>query len=191
MLIGSQSDAVARVVQVNASKQVGVLTYGQLRLRCAVGRAGVRPLKREGDAATPLGVWPLRQLLYRADKVRRPRAALPIEPIEPADGWCDAQNDRNYNRLVSLPYPASAEELWRGDDLYDIVVVLGYNDEPRVRGRGSAIFMHVARHDFAPTAGCLALRRSDLLLLLESPQPPRWIDTRPHALAQRTRRGFM
>ena len=78
------------------------------------------------------------------------------------DGWCDATGDRNYNRPISHPYPASAERMWRQDQLYDIVVVLGYNDRPRVRGRGSALFLHVARPNLAPTEGCIALRRSDL-----------------------------
>jgi len=105
-------------------------------------------------------------VLYRADRMKRPRTLLPVRPLDPDDGWCDAIGDRNYNRPVRLPYPAGAERLWREDGLYDIVVVLDYNDRPRARGRGSAIFMHVARPDYAPTEGCLALARAHLLRLL-------------------------
>ena len=95
------------------------------------------------------------------------RTALPLRSIGVLDGWCDDPLDRNYNRRVRHPYPASAERLWRSDHLYDLVVVLGYNDRPRVAGRGSAIFMHVAGPGYAPTAGCIALRLPDLKRLLE------------------------
>jgi L,D-peptidoglycan transpeptidase YkuD (ErfK/YbiS/YcfS/YnhG family) len=110
-------------------------------------------------------------VLYRRDRQRPPRTALPLRPIHVDDGWCDAPDDRNYNRRVRLPYPASAENLWRSDNLYDVVVVLDYNLRPRTRGRGSAIFMHLARADYAPTAGCIALRRSHLLLMLSRLAP--------------------
>jgi L,D-peptidoglycan transpeptidase YkuD (ErfK/YbiS/YcfS/YnhG family) len=105
-------------------------------------------------------------VLYRADRIRRPLTRLPIKAIGRADGWCDAPADRNYNRFVRLPYGASAEALWRPDALYDVLVVLSHNTTPRVRGGGSAIFMHVAREGYAPTEGCVALRREHLLMLL-------------------------
>jgi L,D-peptidoglycan transpeptidase YkuD (ErfK/YbiS/YcfS/YnhG family) len=108
----------------------------------------------------------MRQLLYRPDRGSVPHTALPVKPIAPDDGWCDAPGDRAYNRPVHLPYPASAEQLWREDHLYDLVVVLGYNDDPVVPGQGSAIFLHLARPDFAPTEGCVALSRDDLLTVL-------------------------
>jgi L,D-peptidoglycan transpeptidase YkuD (ErfK/YbiS/YcfS/YnhG family) len=123
--------------------------------------------KREGDGATPTGTWRLRGVLYRADRLRHPRTALVIRPLRADDGWCDDPADRNYNRPVKHPYPASAERLWRADGLYDVLVVLDCNACPRVRGRGSAIFMHVAQPDHAPTAGCIALARVHLLFVLE------------------------
>lgn len=135
-------------------------------LPCALGRSGRRALKREGDGATPSGTYFLERVLYRADRCQRPRTGLPVAGISPADGWCDAIADRNYNRPVRHPYPASAEVLWRSDGLYDVVVVLDCNRRPRIRGRGSAIFMHVARPGFEPTEGCIALRRADLLHVL-------------------------
>jgi L,D-peptidoglycan transpeptidase YkuD (ErfK/YbiS/YcfS/YnhG family) len=145
----------------------GVLKLGDLVLPCALGRSGRRTLKREGDGATPVGRWCLLQVLYRADRIRRPATALPVRQIKPDAGWCDAPADRNYNRPVRHPYPASAERLWRTDGLYDIVVVLSHNVRPRVRGGGSAIFMHVAQPGYSPTAGCIALRGEHLRRLLE------------------------
>ena len=114
-----------------------------------------------------MGVWRAVRVLYRADRVRRPRTALPVTAIGRADGWCDAPEDRNYNRFVRHPYPASAERMWREDRLYDIVVVLDHNRVPRVRRGGSAIFLHLARSAFAPTEGCVAFREADLRRLLE------------------------
>jgi L,D-peptidoglycan transpeptidase YkuD (ErfK/YbiS/YcfS/YnhG family) len=105
-------------------------------------------------------------VLYRADRIARPRTRLPVRAIGDHDGWCDDPADRNYNRLVRLPSRQSAEGLRRADHLYDLVLVLGYNDRPRVRGRGSAIFMHLARPGFTPTDGCIALTQHDLLMLL-------------------------
>ncbi|MEZ5852679.1 MAG: L,D-transpeptidase family protein [Hyphomicrobiaceae bacterium] len=134
--------------------------------RCALGRTGRHGRKREGDGATPVGRWRLLDVLYRADRVSRPRTALPVRAIRAEDGWCDAAGDRNYNRPVTHPYPASAERLWRPDALYDLVVVLDYNVRRRVRGRGSAIFMHVARPGYAPTEGCIALSERDMRNIL-------------------------
>ena len=140
--------------------------WAELRLPCALGRSGRRALKREGDGATPVGAWPIREAFYRADRLRRPRTAIPLRAIRRNWGWCDAPADRNYNRFVRLPYPVSAESLWRDDGAYDIIVVLGYNDHPRRRGGGSAIFVHLARPGYTPTEGCVALSMRDLRLLL-------------------------
>jgi L,D-peptidoglycan transpeptidase YkuD (ErfK/YbiS/YcfS/YnhG family) len=144
----------------------GVLLFRGTRLRAAFGRGGIRADKQEGDGATPAGLLPLRRVLYRADRVRRPVAALPIEPIAPNDGWCDDPAHGDYNRLVTLPHAARHEALWRRDGLYDVIGVLGWNDAPVLPGRGSAIFLHVARPDYAPTEGCVALGLDDVLHLL-------------------------
>ena len=133
---------------------------------CALGRSGTRVLKREGDGASPSGRFAILEVFYNPDRTRRPLMSLPLRVIAKTDGWCDAAQDRNYNRKVKLPYSASAEHLHRDDGLYDVVVVLDYNIRPRVRNRGSAIFMHVARPGFLPTEGCIALRRIDLLRVL-------------------------
>ncbi len=139
---------------------------GGLRLPCALGRSGRRVTKREGDGATPIGAFRVRRAFYRPDRLMRPLTRVPLTPLEPDDGWCDAPGDRNYNRKVKHPYPASAERMWREDHLYDVVIVLDHNERPRVQGGGSAVFIHCARPGFSPTAGCIAFRRPDLLRLL-------------------------
>jgi L,D-peptidoglycan transpeptidase YkuD (ErfK/YbiS/YcfS/YnhG family) len=142
------------------------LAWHGRRLRCALGRGGITTAKREGDGATPAGPLPLRRLLYRADRLAPPPGSLPREPIGPNDGWCDDPAHADYNRAVTLPHEARHERLSRDDHLYDLVAVLGWNDDPVMPGRGSAIFLHVARADFAPTEGCVALALPDLLSLL-------------------------
>mgnify|MGYP002620576644 FL=1 len=160
--------AIRKIVvrSLNPQNQRGWLTCGNLVFRCALGRGGILALKREGDGATPRGQFRLETARYRTDRLGRPRTVLPLSATRTDDGWCDAANDRNYNRAVTHPYPASAEKLWRTDGLYDVFVVLDYNRRPRQRGRGSAIFLHVAGEGLAPTEGCVALARRDLLKLL-------------------------
>ncbi len=140
----------------------GFLIGPGLKFRAACGRAGLTAHKQEGDGATPLGHLPLERVLYRADRVKPPRCAVPLEPIGPDEGWCDDPDDAAYNRMVRLPYPGRHEELWRRDSLYDIIGVLGWNTAPIIRNRGSAIFLHIATADYAPTAGCIALALADL-----------------------------
>ena len=136
---------------------------------CALGKGGVRPEaeKREGDGATPLGRYPLRRVLYRPDRVSAPQTALEAAPLSPGDGWCDDPAHGAYNRPVRLPFAASHERLWRDDGIYDVIVVLGHNDDPPLAGKGSAVFLHVARADYAPTLGCVALALPELLEVLK------------------------
>ena len=144
----------------------GRLVLREQVYRAALGRGGARLDKLEGDGATPIAVLPLRRVLYRADRVRAPECAVAVEPIAPDDGWCDDPAERDYNRMIRLPHDGHYEELWRRDALYDVVGVLGWNDAPVERGRGSAIFLHVARADYAPTEGCIALALDDLRRVL-------------------------
>lgn len=148
--------------------------------RCVLGRGGVvsAAQKREGDGASPAGKWPVRRVYFRPDRVGAPKTLLPLVPLSPHDGWCDDPAHPLYNRPVSLPFAASHEKLWREDHAYDLIVELGYNDDPVVRDRGSAIFMHVAKPDFSPTEGCIALEMEDLLAVLELLQPGSTIEIR-------------
>jgi L,D-peptidoglycan transpeptidase YkuD (ErfK/YbiS/YcfS/YnhG family) len=159
--------AQLRVMSLSAGAKTGWLTWGNQRVRCAIGRGGRKAVNREGDGATPLGRFALKNAYYRADRIGRPRIGRPLRTLRRDDGWCDAMGDRNYNRPVRHPYAASAECMWREDELYDLVVVLDYNLRPRIAGRGSAIFLHCARVDYAPTEGCIAVRREELVRLLQ------------------------
>jgi L,D-peptidoglycan transpeptidase YkuD (ErfK/YbiS/YcfS/YnhG family) len=154
-------DAMDLVVEA-----AGWACWGARRMRCALGKGGIRAPKREGDFATPAGAFVLRRVLYRADRSAAPTTRLPIAAIAENDGWCDDPADAAYNRPVTLPYRARAERLWRDDRLYDLVVVLGHNDAPPVAGAGSAIFLHVAAPDYTPTEGCVALAADDLRRVL-------------------------
>jgi len=149
----------------------GRIAFGHQVRQAALGRASIVALKREGDGGTPLGRLPVRQVLYRADRMRRPPTRLPLHAIRDRDAWCEDPADRNYNRLVTLDAGAGADVLKRDDHLYDLVIVLGYNDRPRVRGKGSAIFVHLAREGFKPTLGCVALSQHDLMMLLADLKP--------------------
>jgi len=149
----------------------GRIAFGHQVRQAALGRASIVALKREGDGGTPLGRLPVRQVLYRADRMRRPPTRLPLHAIRDRDAWCEDPADRNYNRLVTLDAGAGADVLKRDDHLYDLVIVLGYNDRPRVRGKGSAIFVHLAREGFKPTRGCIALSQHDLMMLLADLKP--------------------
>lgn len=160
---------------------LGTLAVGGQRYPCVLGRSGVTGDKREGDLKTPIGDFALRRLHYRADRMARPRTGLPVSAIGTDDGWCDDPGHSDYNGPVKLPFDASHERLWRDDHVYDLVVEIGYNDDLPVPGRGSAIFLHVARDDRAGTEGCVALARVDLLGALEKISAGSRIRIRPPA----------
>jgi len=140
-----------------------VADWGKAPRRCAVGRGGIARKLREGDGITPVGSWPLRSVLYRADRLPAPSCVLAVSALAPDDGWCEAPDDPDYNRLIKLPHPSGSESMWRDDALYDVVLVVGYNDSPVVPGRGSAIFLHLARPGYSPTAGCVAMALPDVI----------------------------
>ena len=144
----------------------GDFMFQSKTFRAALGRGGVSADKREGDGATPSGLMPLRRVLYRPDRRDAPHCAVPLLPLAPTDGWCDDPTRPAYNQPVRLPVDASAETLWRDDALYDVIGVLGWNDDPVQPGRGSAIFLHIARSDFGPTEGCVALALDHLVQVL-------------------------
>lgn len=149
----------------------GILTLGDKVYPCALGKSGVADIKTEGDNKSPVGQFKLRSVYYRYDKLDEPiYCQVPLMALLKEDGWCDDPKDNAYNKSVMLPYHASAEALWREDDLYDVLVVLGYNDEPVMPGKGSAIFMHVAKDlgdsDYLGTQGCVSLTKEDLLEIL-------------------------
>jgi L,D-peptidoglycan transpeptidase YkuD (ErfK/YbiS/YcfS/YnhG family) len=151
---------------INACSSRGILALGATRFPCRLGKIGRRFRKREGDGASPVGVFRLKQLYYRSDKMGRPSTKLKARPLTRADGWCDAPSHFAYNRLVQLPFGASHEVLWRGDNAYDLVISTSHNQRPRIRGFGSAIFLHIT-NGTKGTEGCIALSEKHLRMVLE------------------------
>jgi len=151
----------------------GTLGLSQHRVRCALGKGGVRPAgdKREGDGASPLGIWPIRYVFYRPDRLEAPETALKLVALSPDDGWCDDPSSPFYNQHVKLPFAAGHENLWRDDHVYDVIVVLGHNDDPPVAGMGSAIFFHLARENYSGTEGCVAVALDDMREFLREARP--------------------
>jgi L,D-peptidoglycan transpeptidase YkuD (ErfK/YbiS/YcfS/YnhG family) len=154
------------IVSALPGKTIGTARFGDRNYRCALGRGAMRGDKREGDGATPVGRFALRRLFYRADRLQRPSTGLPVQALDVHDGWCDDVADPAYNRLVRLPFAARHEVLWRADHIYDLLLVIGHNDAPVKAGAGSAVFIHLARDDYAPTDGCVAFAAADLLEIL-------------------------
>jgi L,D-peptidoglycan transpeptidase YkuD (ErfK/YbiS/YcfS/YnhG family) len=152
------------VITINSN---AVITWHGHKTRCALGKGGLCHAadKREGDGATPMGTYTLRRLLYRADRLETPKSILPCRALRRDDGWCDDPADAAYNRPVMHPYPATHETMWREDHVYDLIGILSHNDSPPTAGLGSAIFMHLARPDYSPTRGCIALNENDLRAL--------------------------
>src|SRR4051812_7037513 len=144
----------------------GWLLAGPLALPVALGRGGIRANKREGDGGTPRGTFRLRRLWWRADRITRPMTHLPVRRIRGEDGWCEDPRDRHYNQPIRLRPDHPGDRLKRADRLYDLIIELDHNTRPRIAGRGSAVFVHVARPGLAPTAGCVALKADSLQRLI-------------------------
>ncbi|WP_338048598.1 L,D-transpeptidase family protein [Phaeovibrio sulfidiphilus] len=155
-----------RVSVSSVGATTGTLVAGALVFPCTLGRTGVSDARVEGDGKTPLGCFSLRQVYYRPDRESPPETGLPVAPLRPEQGWCDDPRDPAYNREVTLPFAPSHEVLWREDALYDLLCVIGYNDDPVVPFQGSAIFLHVAPPEGRPTQGCVALEKEALRQVL-------------------------
>jgi L,D-peptidoglycan transpeptidase YkuD (ErfK/YbiS/YcfS/YnhG family) len=160
----------------------GTLTFAGHTYDCMVGQHGIAAPKYEDDGCTPAGLFHMREVRYRADRLATPpQSGLPIFKAKQTDGWCDDPEDVAYNRVVTLPYQSDAEPMWRDDHLYDVLAVIGYNDAPVVSGCGSAIFMHVMRpptDDHQYTAGCVSMKIENVLAVLAACTPSTMIDIR-------------
>ena len=147
----------------------GYLTAGGKTYRAVYGKGGIGTKMRVGDGVSPEGTWPLRRAFYRPDRLDEPKTGLPIEASTPNHAWCDVSGDPKYNQFVMLPYPTDSEieeKFWREDHLYDLVVVIGYNDDPIIDGKGSGIFFHVVRPEYSPSAGCASISLEDMLEIM-------------------------
>ena len=157
----------------------GILLAGRQAIPVVLGRTGILADKREGDGATPRGRFRILRLWWRADRAPRPRTLLAARRIDRATAWCESPADRRYNRPFRRSANEPGDHLWRDDHLYDLVIEISHNTRPRVAGRGSAVFVHVARPDRSATAGCVALAAADLRRLLGRLGPRTRIDIRP------------
>ncbi len=154
------------VTRIAGAPARGRLSCGARVISCALGSSGITHRKREGDGATPAGRFKIVKTFFRPNKNFCRPCGLTATAIRKQDGWCDDPHNGRYNRQVRLPFRARHETLWRDDGLYDVIIVLDYNFRPRISGRGSAIFLHLARRDLAPTAGCIAVSRAEMRRLL-------------------------
>ena len=163
---GNRPLAKIRIRAIAGNPRRGWLSAGGRAVPVALGRGEIRANKREGDGCTPKGTFRPRRLWWRADRHPRPRTLLPVRAIGPEDAWCEDPQSRNYNRPLQLNGVAAGDRLKRKDHLYDFIVEIDHNTCPRIAGRGSAVFLHLARDNFGPTAGCVSMTKSAMLRLL-------------------------
>ncbi len=143
------------------------LTFGNYKVKCAIGKRGIKTKKREGDLITPKGTFKIKVILYRGDRVKHLKTKINKIKIRKNMGWCDDPKSKQYNKLIKLPFNFNSEMLYRKDNIYDIIIVLNFNMKPVVKNKGSAIFIHVAKKNYSPTKGCVALKKFELRKLIE------------------------
>ena len=148
-------------------KKSGYLEYKNLKFRCALGKAGIKNKKKEGDNITPEGTFKIIKVYYRPDKIKNIAISIKKKKIKKNIGWCDDPVSNSYNKEIKLPSRFSHEKLYRKDNLYDLILVLNYNTNPIIKNKGSAIFIHIAKKKYEPTAGCIALKKKDLVEIIK------------------------
>tara|TARA_X000000368_G_scaffold404029_1_gene379631 strand:+ start:1704 stop:2195 length:492 start_codon:yes stop_codon:yes gene_type:complete len=142
------------------------IKFGNYKIKCAIGKRGISSKKREGDNYTPRGTFKFKGLLYRKDRVLNIKTSLFKKSIKENMGWCDDTNSKHYNKLIKFPFRYSAEKLYRSDYIYDIILIMDYNQNPVIKGKGSAIFLHISKKNYSPTLGCIAIKKKHMRLLL-------------------------
>jgi len=145
-----------------------VLKYKNFHYKCAIGKNGITNNKIEGDKSTPSGIYSIKKIYYRRDRLSLPKLDFQMIPISQNFGWCDDIRSSYYNKFIKFPFSHSAENLYRKDEIYNIVCVINYNTDPIIKNKGSAIFLHIANTNYSGTAGCLALNQDDLIELLKN-----------------------
>jgi L,D-peptidoglycan transpeptidase YkuD (ErfK/YbiS/YcfS/YnhG family) len=149
-------------------KKSGYLKYKNFKFRCALGKNGIKKKIKEGDNITPKGIFRITKIYYRHDRIGNLKTLIKKTKIKKNIGWCDDSKSNFYNQQIKLPYKFNYEKLYRNDRIYDLLAVLNYNTNPVVKNKGSAIFIHIARNNYKPTAGCVALKKGDLIKLLQT-----------------------
>ena len=147
-------------------KNSGFLSYKNLKFRCAVGKAGIKKKKKEGDNITPKGIFKITKIYYRSDKIKNIKTPIKTIKIKKNMGWCDDPHSKHYNKQIKLPSRFSHEKLYRKDNLYDLFLVINYNTNPIIKNKGSAIFLHITKDSYKKTKGCIALKKGDLIQLI-------------------------
>ena len=151
---------------MNIELKNNFLYFQKYKLRCSVGKRGISIKKREGDKKTPKGVFRLKYILYRKDRIFKIKTKLKKIPINKKMGWCDDPNSEQYNKIINYPFKYRSEKLWRKDNIYDIIIIIDYNLNPVIKNKGSAIFLHIAKRNYQPTNGCIAVSKKNIKLLL-------------------------
>ena len=149
-------------------RKSGYLDYKNFKFRCALGKGGIKKKIKEGDNVTPTGIYKITNIYYRYDKIKKIKTSIKKIKIKKNMGWCNDPKSNLYNQQINLPNKFSYERLYRNDRIYDLVAVLNYNVKPVIKNKGSAIFIHIAKNNYEPTAGCIALKKIDLIKLLQS-----------------------
>ena len=144
------------------------LYYLNYKIKCAIGKNGITKNKHEGDLKTPSGIFTLKKVFYRRDKIKFIKTPLKKKYITRNIGWCDDPASKDYNKEIKFPFNYSAEKFWRKDSIYDLIIVLNYNFNPVIKDKGSAIFLHICKKNYAPTKGCVAINKKDMMSLLDN-----------------------
>ena len=151
---------------MNISLKGKYLYYLNFKIKCAIGKNGITANKQEGDLKTPRGIFRFKKIFYRKDRIKSFNTILKKSLIKKNIGWCDDPTSKYYNKEIKFPFKGSAEKLWRKDSIYDLIVVLNYNFNPIIKNKGSAIFLHICKKNYAPTKGCVAISKKDMMNLL-------------------------
>jgi len=147
-------------------KKSNYLKYKNFKIRCSLGKAGIKKKEKEGDNITPKGIFKIICIYYRSDRIKKITTAFKKIKIEKTMGWCDDPKSSFYNKEIKIPNKFNYEQFYRKDNLYDIIVPLNYNTNPILKNKGSAIFIHIAKNNYKPTAGCIGIKKSNLIKLL-------------------------
>jgi L,D-peptidoglycan transpeptidase YkuD (ErfK/YbiS/YcfS/YnhG family) len=142
------------------------LYYLNFKIKCAIGKNGVTKNKREGDLKTPKGIFKLKKIFYRSDRIKFFKSPIKKYCIKKNIGWCDDPKSKYYNREIKFPFNDSAEKFWRKDNIYDLIIVINYNFNPIIKNKGSAIFLHICKKNYLPTKGCIAINKKDMMNLI-------------------------
>ena len=147
-------------------KKNRLLTIANYKLKCSIGKSGIRKIKKEGDLATPKGTFKLGYLYYRKDRIKRIKTTIKKKIIKKNMGWCNDTKSKKYNKEIKFPFRYSAERLYRKDNIYDLLINIKYNSKPATKPKGSAIFLHLANIKYKATTGCVAISKKDFLKIL-------------------------